>query len=501
MSASDGPGSYLSSFVNLQNYPLSWANNFIFRQWLEMVRTRASDVPDHGGAAPPVTRGQGRAPVRGRGRGHPRVAPVTLPVNPVEDPVIEEHGEYISQARGGAQTPTAQALGHATIVYQTPGALPVGEAQLVATAIPEPIQAVAGDPHRLLDRWTRIQPLVFGGERHEDLQDIIDRRRDILHNMRILESHGVDFTTFQLEGRARRWWKSYLLGILASSPPMTWDQFTRLFLDMYIPSSQKKKLRFPFEQLQQGQMSVTDYEARFSEFSRHALMILSTDAERVRRFVAGLHSASQATMAREVEMGTSYELVVEIARRIEGAHQHGREQSRRDKRFQHSREFSGALDGGRGQIVRGQSSRPTYPAPPPPQGAPVRPYFSAMSESSYRPPAIQGSSGGYSGHQGQASSQQSAVPRSFYECWDPGHMKRDASVPFDPSYVSSLFAHFLGLSREFLGTPVYVSTPVGDSIIVDQIYRSYIVTFCGYETRVDLLLLDMTDFEVILGMD
>ncbi|XP_070041134.1 uncharacterized protein [Nicotiana tomentosiformis] len=82
---------------------------------------------------------------------------------------------------------------------------------------------------------------------------------------------------------------------------------------------------------------------------------------------------------------------------------------------------------------------------------------------------------------------------------------RDALVLFDPgstySYVSSLFAHFLGIPRESLGTPVYVSPPVGNSIVVDRIYLSCIVTFCGYETREDLLLLDMTDFEVILGMD
>ncbi|XP_070054191.1 uncharacterized protein [Nicotiana tomentosiformis] len=40
-----------------------------------------------------------------------------------------------------------------------------------------------------------------------------------------------------------------------------------------------------------------------------------------------------------------------------------------------------------------------------------------------------------------------------------------------------------------------------NSIIVDRVYRSCIVTLCGYETKEDLLLLDMTDFEVILGMD
>ncbi|XP_070039766.1 uncharacterized protein [Nicotiana tomentosiformis] len=82
---------------------------------------------------------------------------------------------------------------------------------------------------------------------------------------------------------------------------------------------------------------------------------------------------------------------------------------------------------------------------------------------------------------------------------------RDASVLFDLgstySYVSSLFAHFMGVAHESLSTPVYVSTPVGNSVVVDPTYQSCIVTFYGYETRVDFTLLDMTDFEVILGID
>ncbi|XP_070005190.1 uncharacterized protein [Nicotiana sylvestris] len=82
---------------------------------------------------------------------------------------------------------------------------------------------------------------------------------------------------------------------------------------------------------------------------------------------------------------------------------------------------------------------------------------------------------------------------------------RDVSVLFDLgstySYVSSLFAHFLDLLRESLSTHVYVSTPMGDFVVVDQIYQSCAVTFCGYKTRANLLLLDMIDFEVILGMD
>ncbi|XP_070036010.1 uncharacterized protein [Nicotiana tomentosiformis] len=169
---------------------------------------------------------------------------------------------------------------------------------------------------------------------------------------------------------------------------------------------------------------MTDCEVRFSELSRHALMILPTDAERVRILVSGLHYGIQATMAQEVETGTSYGLVVEITRRIGGVRQWSREQTARDKQFRYSGEFSGDLAGGRGQFVRGQSNRPHYPAPPPPQGALVRPYFSIIPESSYRPPAIQGSSNEYSGHQGQTSSQQSIIPRGCFEYGDLSHVWR-----------------------------------------------------------------------------
>ncbi|XP_070056797.1 uncharacterized protein [Nicotiana tomentosiformis] len=250
-------------------------------------------------------------------------------------------------------------------------------------------------------------------------------------------------------------------------------------------------------------MSVTDYEVRFSELSRHALMILSTDAERVQRFVAGQYSGIRANMAREVEMGTSYQLVVEIARRIEGYRQRRRGQMQQDKRARFSREFRGAPSRGRGQFGRVQHSRPSYSSPPPPRGTPACPYISATLESSYRPPAIQGSSSGYSGYQGSSNSYFIAMPESSYR---PPAIQASSSGStrhqrFTYSYVSSLFAHFLDIPRESLGTPVYASTPVGDSMVMDRIYQSCVITFYGYETIADLLLLDMIDFEVILGMD
>ncbi|XP_070036810.1 uncharacterized protein [Nicotiana tomentosiformis] len=57
------------------------------------------------------------------------------------------------------------------------------------------------------------------------------------------------------------------------------------------------------------------------------------------------------------------------------------------------------------------------------------------------------------------------------------------------------------MPRDFFVVPDRVSMLVGDSIVMDSVYRPCVVTIVGLETRVDLLLLSMGDFDVILGMD
>ena len=79
-----------------------------------------------------------------------------------------------------------------------------------------------------------------------------------------------------------------------------------------------------------------------------------------------------------------------------------------------------------------------------------------------------------------------------------------AFVLFDPgstfSYVSFSFATGLNLHCELLDMPIRVSTPVGESVILEKVYRSCLVTFVGINTHVDLVILEMVDFDVILGM-
>lgn len=52
---------------------------------------------------------------------------------------------------------------------------------------------------------------------------------------------------------------------------------------------------------------------------------------------------------------------------------------------------------------------------------------------------------------------------------------------------------------EMLDTSMHVSTPVGDLVAVDQVYRIFLL-FMGYQTWDDLVILHIVDFDIILGM-
>ena len=103
-----------------------------------------------------------------------------------------------------------------------------------------------------------------------------------------MEFRGADFIAYQLDGPARQWWRTFIQTRPVGSPPVSWDEFSEAFLAKFIPRSVRDRLRDQLCRLEQGTMSVEEYENRFHELSRHADMILPTEEERVRCFVRGL---------------------------------------------------------------------------------------------------------------------------------------------------------------------------------------------------------------------
>jgi len=52
-----------------------------------------------------------------------------------------------------------------------------------------------------------------------------------------------------------------------------------------------------------------------------------------------------------------------------------------------------------------------------------------------------------------------------------------------------------------VGKGVVIGTPLGETVLIEYVYKSYWVRIGDVEMRVDLLPLDLYDFEMILGMD
>ena len=65
------------------------------------------------------------------------------------------------------------------------------------------------------------------------------------------------------------------------------------------------------------------------------------------------------------------------------------------------------------------------------------------------------------------------------------------------SYVALRF----DISSDVLLDPFSVSTPVCNSVVAKRVYRKCPISLSNRVTLVDLVELDMLDFDVILGMD
>ena len=171
-----------------------------------------------------------------------------------------------------------------------------------------------------------------------------------LQSLGLVESRGVDFIAHQFRGPARQWWRSYVQTRPAGSPPITWAAFIEVFLARYMPRSLRDRLRDQFTRLEQGQMSVSEYEARFHQLSRHATVILPTEEERVRCFVRGLRPHLRLGTEHLVTVGWTFLDVVDHARTIEFIHRQA--QGSGDKRARRQGRFSGSQSRGRGSYDR-----------------------------------------------------------------------------------------------------------------------------------------------------
>ena len=69
------------------------------------------------------------------------------------------------------------------------------------------------------------------------------------------------------------------------------------------------------------------------------------------------------------------------------------------------------------------------------------------------------------------------------------------------SFVTESSVDVLGLEVETLDEPLHVSSPLGIRVRIDRICRDCMLEISGILLMMDLRVIDISDFDVIFGMD
>ena len=69
------------------------------------------------------------------------------------------------------------------------------------------------------------------------------------------------------------------------------------------------------------------------------------------------------------------------------------------------------------------------------------------------------------------------------------------------SFIYASYANALGLKMEMVENLLLTESPMGTNSRVDRICKGYVITLADKALKVNLRILDMTGYDVILGMD
>jgi len=149
-------------------------------------------------------------------------------------------------------------------------------------AIAAPLQAMAqaveqqpnvgtggNDGVRMLETFMRNHPPTFKGRYDPDgAQEWLKEVERIFGVMQCNEAQMVRFGTHMLAEEADDWWVSTRPLLENGAEGVTWVVFRREFLCRYFPDDVRRKKEIEFLELKQGDMSVTEYAAKFVELAK-----------------------------------------------------------------------------------------------------------------------------------------------------------------------------------------------------------------------------------------
>ena len=167
-----------------------------------------------------------------------------------------------------------------------------------------------------LNDFMKLTPPIFTGmNSSEDPQRFLDDIRKRCEALGCTDHQAVSLASFRLEGDVTSSWFESVKRARPIQAEWTWEEFSTMFLDRFLPQSVRDARLYEFERLSQGSMTVDEYDMKFTQLSRYAKHVLPTEEWRVKRFIKGLKSSIYIMTVSQVF--SSYSSAVDCARMIE----------------------------------------------------------------------------------------------------------------------------------------------------------------------------------------
>ncbi|GAU50683.1 hypothetical protein TSUD_410390 [Trifolium subterraneum] len=129
------------------------------------------------------------------------------------------------------------------------------------------------DGEKRLDKFLKHKPSFFvGGFNPDGAVKWVEEVEIIFDAMECANENKLALGTYVLREEANQWWKNAKLRLGDGGVVITWEMFKREFFNKYFPADVKNKKVVEFMKLEQGNMSVAEYAAKFGSlctFSPH----------------------------------------------------------------------------------------------------------------------------------------------------------------------------------------------------------------------------------------
>ncbi|KAK8913645.1 hypothetical protein KSP39_PZI023490 [Platanthera zijinensis] len=214
-----------------------------------------------------------------------------------------------------------------------------------------------------ISQFQRLQPPTYDGRADfMVLDDWVISIEEMFQYSGVSEDQKVMLAAYQLKGLAKSWWMREKEGMVGGC---TWASFKEILMRKFLPGVERDRLMNDFLHLKQRQLTVSGYEIEFSKLSRFAPSLVSSEEDRVKRFLGGLRSDVQQLAV--AHGAVTYAGAVEAALKveaIENAKQRG-QQARNYKRKAveaKGSQVTGAPSSKKSKEICGFCGRPGHPA-------------------------------------------------------------------------------------------------------------------------------------------